>query len=434
MKETQLFSHNVGFHCTLKDSMDSCLVYLERNGYQFALDDEQFKRREARKKSNCCSGFRSCIAQAANLVSVVATFAYIGAQGNYATSVQNKVSVVVLQTVLTRLAELSLYQHDLLALPFELLHFSNLGDNSATKRKCMRLTDVLVPHVDVFVACCGEPVDIIMDTVNAVAMQNYPKDRYHVFILDDGHSNELQKQIDTFKQGDKRKGRAEITYLRRNDRPTHYKAGNLNNGLRESAKCDKKGEFIASLDADMIVRPDWLRRILPHLLSDEKVALACPPQVSSLLMFLMTHALTNQYFYNFPSEDLLCQSDIDPDENVPELIRDGLGTARCSGSAWVARRCAVDEIGGFPVNALTEDLMLTARLHGAGWKTVYVSQAMQCGLVAGSFHAYTKQVMRWVCLIELTCSGLLTFSRRQATYRLQELCTGSCQACKTPPR
>ena len=272
--------------------MDLSVVYWERNEYQFVLDDEQSKPRQARKMSNYRSGFRSCIAQAANLISVAATVAYIGAQGKYATSVQHKASVVILQTVLTRIAELSLYQHDVLALPLELLAFSYLGDFSATTRKCLRLTDVLVPQVDIFVACCGEPVDVIIDTITAVAMQDYPKDRYRMFILDDGHSDELQKQVRSFILGGKKRGKVETIYLRRSDRPVHYKAGNLNNGLRQSAKSDKKGDFIASVDADMIVRPDWLRRMLPHLLCDDKVALACPPQVRLTCIILMSHALT----------------------------------------------------------------------------------------------------------------------------------------------
>lgn len=97
-----------------------------------------------------------------------------------------------------------------------------------------------------------------------------------------------------------------------------------------------------------------------------------------------------------PAGDPLCQSDVSPDENIPELIRDALGTARCSGSGWVASREAIDGIGRIPVGCLTEDLFTTAMLNGAGWKTVYVPAAVQHGIVPESYYAYTRQVMRWV--------------------------------------
>jgi cellulose synthase/poly-beta-1,6-N-acetylglucosamine synthase-like glycosyltransferase len=39
------------------------------------------------------------------------------------------------------------------------------------------------------------------------------------------------------------------------------------------------GQFMAALDADMIPEQEWLRAVMPHMLIDDKMALACPPQV-----------------------------------------------------------------------------------------------------------------------------------------------------------
>lgn len=60
-----------------------------------------------------------------------------------------------------------------------------------------------------------------------------------------------------------------------------FKAGNLNHGLRFVQSLQGGGaEYVAALDADMIVEPEWLRALLPHLINDPQVGLACPPQAS----------------------------------------------------------------------------------------------------------------------------------------------------------
>lgn len=59
------------------------------------------------------------------------------------------------------------------------------------------------------------------------------------------------------------------------------KAGNLNHAIRFiQTLVQEPAEFIASLDADMIPEKKWLRAMLPHLLLDSKMGVACPTQVS----------------------------------------------------------------------------------------------------------------------------------------------------------
>lgn len=42
------------------------------------------------------------------------------------------------------------------------------------------------------------------------------------------------------------------------------------------------GQYVASLDADMIPMPHWLRTLVPHIEQDADCAMVCPPQVSDL--------------------------------------------------------------------------------------------------------------------------------------------------------
>ena len=64
----------------------------------------------------------------------------------------------------------------------------------------------------------------------------------------------------------------------------NYKAGNLNYGLQVTSDIARMAyqapaPFIAVIDADMIVEPNWLRTMIPHLMQNEHLAMACPPQV-----------------------------------------------------------------------------------------------------------------------------------------------------------
>ena len=60
------------------------------------------------------------------------------------------------------------------------------------------------------------------------------------------------------------------------------------------------------------------------------------------------------------------------------------------------RRSALDQIGGFPTGSLAEDVCCSSMLLGAGWKTCFVHEALQYGMVPDSFSGHIKQRARWV--------------------------------------
>lgn len=261
-------------------------------------------------------------------------------------------------------------------------------------RPKLRLTGMDVPTVDCFVTCCGEDDDLVLDTVRATCDQDYPRDRFRVVVLDDGKSASLEAAV----------AQMALTYpnlhyiarLKIPGVPHHFKSGNLNNGLDQMHLLPGgAGEFMAALDADMvscrclevtcfsclhiqIPERDWLRALLPHLLIDPKVALACPPQL----------------FYNTPRADPLCQS-LDIFVHVIEPIKDALGVAWCTGSGYVVRRSALDEIGNFPLGSLAEDVATSTLMLGRGWKTAYIHEPLQFGTVPDDYGSHLKQRTRW---------------------------------------
>lgn len=81
---------------------------------------------------------------------------------------------------------------------------------------------------------------------------------------------------------------------------------------------------------------------------------------------------------------------------VTEIVHDSLGHSDCLGSGYIMRRAAVEEIGGFPTESLSEDVCCSARLLGAGWKTCFIPESLQHGSVPESYNAHVKQRTRWV--------------------------------------
>ncbi|TVY83419.1 Cellulose synthase catalytic subunit [UDP-forming] [Lachnellula suecica] len=275
-------------------------------------------------------------------------------------------------------------------------------------RPKLRIRGDDVPTVDVFITCCGEDVDIVLDTARAACVVDYPQDRFRVVVLDDGKDAELEKAID-----DLNAQFPNLYYHARikiKGKPHHFKAGNLTGGTDFVTTLEGgPGEFMAPLDADMIPEPDWLRAIIAHMVNDPKMALVCPPQL----------------FYNVPKNDPLCQS-LDTFVHVMEPTKDANGVAWCTGSGYAIRRSALESIGGWPVGSLAEDTYTSSLLLGSGWITAFCHEALQFGTVPDTITGHLKQRTRWTlgtlqtalklkfCLFGDVVKGMSFFARLSA--------------------
>ena len=81
---------------------------------------------------------------------------------------------------------------------------------------------------------------------------------------------------------------------------------------------------------------------------------------------------------------------------VYEPLNDRLGAAICTGTGFVARRKALEDIGGWPLIVPCDDIMCSTLLNKHGWKVAYVQESVQVGLGPDSWEAFLKQKMRWV--------------------------------------
>lgn len=151
------------------------------------------------------------------------------------------------------------------AIPSQMHNFWTMWALKRRNRPKLRLTGNEVPTVDVFVTCCGEEDEVVLDTVRAACDLDYPCDKFRVIILDDGKSASLEASINHHFTM-----HSNVYYIAREKIPGvphHFKAGNLNNGLNQVHLLPGgAGEFMAALDADMVnythprlsLSPAWL--------------------------------------------------------------------------------------------------------------------------------------------------------------------------------
>ncbi len=222
------------------------------------------------------------------------------------------------------------------------------------------------PTVDVFVPTYNEAVEIVRRTIIGAQCIDYPNKT--VYVLDDGHRPAIQSMAEELG----------AVYLSRPDNQ-HAKAGNLNYALQRT-----HGELIAVFDADHVPVRGFLNKTVGFF-EDERVALV----------------QTAQHFFNpDPFErNLKLGGKIPPEQDffyhVIQPGNDFWNAAFFCGSCAVLRRSALEKIGGFKMETVTEDAHTSMELHSRGYIAVYLPIALAAGLATETYRAHVQQRIRW---------------------------------------
>src|SRR6266567_1629066 len=225
------------------------------------------------------------------------------------------------------------------------------------------------PHVDVLIPTYNEPLDVVRYTALGALNIDWPADKLHVYILDDGRRKEFERFA--FEAG--------IGYKIRPDNK-HAKAGNINTALKSMSS-----PYVAIFDCDHVPTRSFLQMTMGWFLRDRKLAMLQTPH----------------HFYSpDPFERNLQQFRIIPNEGelFYGIVQDGNdfwnATFFC-GSCAVLRRTALDEIGGIAVETVTEDAHTSLRMQMNGWNTAYINIPQAAGLATERLSAHVGQRIRW---------------------------------------
>ncbi|MDE3271117.1 UDP-forming cellulose synthase catalytic subunit [Pseudoalteromonas sp. G4] len=225
------------------------------------------------------------------------------------------------------------------------------------------------PTVDVYIPTYNEPLSVVKPTTISALALDWPEDKLNVYILDDGKRDE-------FKQFAAEIGVGYIV------RPTnfHAKAGNLNHAMRYT-----DGDLIAIFDCDHVPVRSFLQMTIGQFVEDPKMCLVQTP---------------HHFFSADPFEKNLGNFAQIPNENMLfyGLIQDGNdlwdATFFC-GSCAVIRRSAIEEIGGFAFETVTEDAHTALKMQRKGYRTAYINIPQAAGLATDSLSTHVGQRIRW---------------------------------------
>jgi cellulose synthase (UDP-forming) len=218
--------------------------------------------------------------------------------------------------------------------------------------------------VDILVTCCGEPLEVISDTLTAVKHITYSP--CTVYVLDDGGDEDVENLARSL-------GFQYFSRPRRGLERLDAKSGNLNFGLSVS-----QGEIILVLDADQAPHPDIITRMVGFF------RLPRVAYVQSRQDFLLPEG---DPFYN--RDDVFYET--------IQLSNDQANAVISCGSGVLYRREALMEMGGFATWNLVEDFTTSYELVSRGWKSIYFPYALSRGLAPDTLAGVCQQRYQW-CL------------------------------------
>jgi cellulose synthase/poly-beta-1,6-N-acetylglucosamine synthase-like glycosyltransferase len=234
-----------------------------------------------------------------------------------------------------------------------------------------RLDPGFEPMVALQVPAYSEPVEMMRQTLSALARIEYP--RLLVQVVDNNTRDPalwrpLQQLCAELGP------RFQFIHL---DPWPGFKAGALNEATR---RLPPEVEVIGIVDADYVVKPGFLKATVGHF-ADPRVAFVQTPQhYRDWRDDRYLRALFYSYRYFF-------------DVTMP--ARAHRNAIIFAGTMGLIRRSALEEVGGWNEEVVTEDAEASLRLLGRGYKGVYEPEVWGVGMMPLSFDGLKKQRFRW---------------------------------------
>lgn len=217
------------------------------------------------------------------------------------------------------------------------------------------------PTVTVMIPAYNEEL-VIGDTIKSVFQQTYPPDR--ILVIDDCSSDrtgEIARELGV-----------EVIRTSRN---TGTKSGAQNFGLQFVDT-----EVLITLDADTILHPRAIERIVPAL-SDGKTLSACGFVIPQRVKTFWEIARLLQYLYYI---------------GLNKGAQNHLGIPLVSSGCFSAFNVRMlKEMGGFPEGTIVEDMALTWQAHLERKRVKLVPEAICYPKDPSNWRQYKAQVSRW---------------------------------------
>jgi len=235
----------------------------------------------------------------------------------------------------------------------------------ARKHKITLMDKYSEHRIAVLIPVFNENPEMVRDTALSaiVALRK----RGDVYILDDSTDEEIREKIKDIEKFD-------VRVIRRDDR-IGYKAGAMNDWLKIYSD---QYDLIAIFDADQRPKNAFFDEVMQYF-NDPEIAFVQTPQLYSELE---TEIGTASFWQQLPFLRI--------------TMRGREKSAFCLGSGTIFRTKALEDIGGFNEDTVTEDIATSIYLHSNGWKSVYSDRDLiWYGEPPKDLKAYLQQQARW---------------------------------------
>jgi cellulose synthase/poly-beta-1,6-N-acetylglucosamine synthase-like glycosyltransferase len=222
------------------------------------------------------------------------------------------------------------------------------------------------PDVSVVIPCYNEEKNI-GECLDSVFSSDYPIQKLEVFVVDDGSKDNTKSVLESYQK--KHKNLFVINGKHEG------KSASLNLGVR-----NVKNEIILTIDADTIIEPDALKKLVMPF-SDPEIGAtngSCVAKNSNSIISIFQKI---EYHYN----NLVRKS-------FSVLFKNGIwffGAFACY------RKSVLEKIGYFKMDTMTEDMDTAMEIYSAGYRTVNVSDALGFTIVPSTIKHFFKQRIRW---------------------------------------
>ncbi|MBX4215767.1 glycosyltransferase family 2 protein [Candidatus Parcubacteria bacterium] len=221
------------------------------------------------------------------------------------------------------------------------------------------------PSVTVIIPCWNEEKTVVPTALSVFGL-DYPKEKLHLAIVDDGSTDRTWEVIQRFK------GLPNVKLFRKKNGGKHTA---LNLALAEVST-----ELVGCLDADSFVERDALKKIAKAFEDASVMAVTPAIKVDDPRGLL---GLIQNVEYNFGIFFRKVMGTLDAIQVTP-------------GPFSIFRKKVFDDLGPYKKAHNTEDLEIAFRMHAARYRIVNSHQAYVRTVAPATFRGLYRQRLRWV--------------------------------------
>jgi cellulose synthase/poly-beta-1,6-N-acetylglucosamine synthase-like glycosyltransferase/exo-beta-1,3-glucanase (GH17 family) len=251
------------------------------------------------------------------------------------------------------------------------------------------------PKVSIHVAICNEPPAMVIQTIESLAALDYPN--LEVIVIDNNTKDPaVWRPVQDYCVG-----LGERFKFFHFDVMKGFKAGALNYVLTQTAP---DARIVGVIDSDYVVRPDWLKAVVPHF-DDPKIGYVQAPQDHRDWKDDRFKEMLNWEYAGFFDIGMCLRNEYDA------IIEHGTMT--------LMRRDLMQELGGWATWCITEDTEFGLRAMQKGYGAMYSRERFGHGLTPDHFAGYKKQRFRWAygaMQIMKAHAGSMLTSRTRLTF------------------